>query len=142
MVRAQSDRSIPSNICVGLEARVPSEELTVTSAAMRGNATTGKRDDDSYELGGRRHTRGLCSRLRRAWPVWTRRNTLNTRSRVKNNWPPEALPEIPDVSRREEDRPGRREAVLGLTGIRPNRRSRRNKRRDGTTSRCWLYDAG
>ncbi|CAL1686813.1 unnamed protein product [Lasius platythorax] len=29
-----------------------------------------------------------------------RRNTLNTRSRVKNNWPPEALPEIPDVSRR------------------------------------------
>lgn len=41
MVRARSDRSIPSNICVGLEARVPSEELTVTSAAMHGNEEEG-----------------------------------------------------------------------------------------------------
>jgi len=41
MVRARSDRSIPSNICVGLEARVPSEELTVTSAAMHGDEEEG-----------------------------------------------------------------------------------------------------
>lgn len=41
---AASDRSIPSNICVGLEARVPSEELTVT---QRRCTMTRERDDDS-----------------------------------------------------------------------------------------------
>lgn len=38
---AASDRSIPSNICVGLKARVPSEELTVTSEAMHDDEEEG-----------------------------------------------------------------------------------------------------
>lgn len=86
---------------------------------------------------GRRCARELRSRWRRArrGPAWTRRNTKHTLG--KNNWPPEALPEMPDVSR--GGRPGgppppRREAVFKPVDrcIRPNRRSR-NERWGGTT---------